>query len=190
MNIQLSITKDEINQLPRYQFGGEIVLIESKEDALKAIDQLKNEPVLGFDTETKAAFKKGEKYDVALVQLATDTHAYLFRISKFSMIQELADILANPNIIKTGVAIVDDVKGLKKLCPFDESGFIDLADIAKQKNILNFGLRALTAICLKKKLSKNAKISNWQQQTLTPAQIHYAASDAVVGYLIYHKLLA
>lgn len=190
MDIQLSITKDEINQLPRYQFDGEIVLIESKEDALKAIDQLKNEPVLGFDTETKAAFKKGERYDVALVQLATETHAYLFRISRFSMIQELADILADPNIIKTGVAIVDDVKGLKKLCPFDDSGFIDLADIAKQKKILNFGLRALTAICLQKKLSKNAKISNWQQQTLTPAQIHYAASDAVVGYLIYHKLLA
>lgn len=188
MTYPLSITKDEINLLPTYQYQGTIVLIETAEDALAAIENIKNEPVLGFDTETKASFKKGEHYDIALLQLATKTHSYLFRLSKFKLMPELTALLADPNIIKAGVAVRDDIKGLQKLLPFKEQGFVELADIAKEKNIENFGLRALTAILLKSRLSKKAKVSNWQKSELTPAQIAYAASDASVGYEIYHLL--
>jgi ribonuclease D len=187
MNYPLSITKDEINKYPLYIFEGIITLIETEEEALTAVKLLKNESILGFDTETRAAFRKGESYNVSLLQLATETHAYLFRLNKFPMIQELADILADPNIVKTGVAIKDDIKALKKLMPFTEENFVDLADVAKEQNIVNFGLRALTAICLKKRLSKNSKVSNWAQPKLTPAQIAYAACDAVVGFQIYMK---
>jgi len=185
MDYQLSISNDEINQLPSYNFNGNINLIESKEEALTVSLALKGETVLGFDTETRAAFKKGESYNVSLLQLATSSDAYLFRLSKFSMPQELIDLLESPDIVKAGVAVRDDVKALKKIAPFLENNFIDLADLAKDKKIKNFGLRALTAIFLKKRLSKKAKISNWERSSLTPAQINYAASDAVVGYEIY-----
>lgn len=188
MDYPLSITKEEINLFPQYKYPGTIELIDTAEAAIKATQLLKNELVLGFDTETRAAFKKGERYDVSLVQLATETHAYLFRINKFSMITELADIFANPNIIKTGIAVRDDIKGLKKLLPFEENNFIDLATVAKEKGFENFGLRALTAIFLKKRLSKKEKISNWERGQLTDGQIHYAASDAAVGYEIYQIL--
>ena len=188
MNYKLSITKEEINQLPLYIFKGSVTLIETAQDALNAIKLLQGEKVLGFDTETRAAFKKGESYDVSLLQLATDTHAYLFRLNKFKMMKELADILADPNIVKTGVAVRDDIKALQKLHPFTAENFIDLADVAKEKSIINFGLRALTAILLEGRLTKNAKVSNWARQELTPQQISYAACDAVVGYEIYHKL--
>lgn len=188
MNYPLSISKDEINTLPLYQFEGSITLIESADDALRAIDALKNETILGFDTETRAAFKKGESYNVSLLQLATDTHAYLFRLNKFEMMKELADILANPDVVKTGVAIRDDVIGLQKLHPFTPENFIDLAEAAREKKIVNFGLRALTAIFIGKRLSKKSKISNWARQELTPEQISYAACDAVVGFEIYQKL--
>ncbi len=188
MTYQLSISKEEINKLPLYQFTGKTILIESKQAALEAIETIKNETILGFDTETKAAFKKGESYNVSMLQLGTDTHAYLFRLNKFPLIKELSAILENPKIIKVGVAISDDIKALKKLSDFKEQGFVDLAEVAKQKQITNFGLRALTAIFLKGRLSKKAKISNWQRETLTSAQIKYAACDAVVGYLIYKKM--
>lgn len=183
-----SITKEEINDLPLYQFEGEIHLIETKKDALKAIKALKNEKVLGFDTETRPSFKKGERYKISLVQLATDTDAYLFRINKISFLKELAQILENPDTVKTGVAVRDDIKGLQKIFPFEDSNFIDLAQVAKSKKIQNFGLRALTAICLGKRLSKRAKISNWEQDKLTKDQIHYAACDAVVGLKIFDVL--
>ena len=188
MEKEISISKDEINTLSPYIFNGKITLIESEADAQIAITSLQKESILGFDTETRAAFRKGESYDVSLLQLATDTEAYLFRLNKFPLIQELADILANPEIVKAGVGLKDDIIALKKLLPFKDSNFIDLADIAKQQNIKNFGLRALTAICLNKKLSKKSKISNWERQELTPAQITYAACDAVVGFQIYVKL--
>lgn len=188
MTYRTSISKTEINELPRYQFEGKVIVVESEEAALDAIKALKNETVLGFDTETRAAFRAGESYNVSLLQLATLSHAYLFRLNKYPLSQELAAILADPNIVKAGVAIRDDVKGLKKLFPFEERNFVDLAEIAQQKKIKNFGLRALTAILLNKRLSKGSKVSNWARQELTPAQIAYAACDAVVGYQIYMKL--
>jgi ribonuclease D len=188
MTNKIKISKEEINELPLYRFNGSIKLIDSKEEALKAIEALKGETLLGFDTESRPAFKKGESYDISLLQLATSTHAYLFRLNKIPVIQGLVDILTDPNIVKTGVGIQDDVKGLKKLFPFEEKNFVDLAKIAQEKRIVNFGLRALTAICLKKRLSKSTKISNWERQVLTPAQLHYAACDAVVGFEIYGEL--
>lgn len=186
--LKLSITKDEINQLPRYEYQGTIVLIDSQEQAQDAVTKLQSEKILGFDTETKASFKKGEAYDISLLQLATSTHAYLFRLNKFKLFPELVSILSNPNIIKAGVAIRDDVNGLNKLYPFEAQQFLDLAHIAKKRNIQNFGLRALTAICLHKKLSKKEKISNWEKEELTPGQIQYAACDAAVGLEIYNIL--
>ena len=185
---QLSITKEEINELPIYQFEGDIELIETEEHALEAINKLKNESVLGFDTETRAAFKKGESYDICLIQLATAEASYLFRINKFELTKELVDLLADGKIIKAGVAISDDIKGIKKLIPFKESGFVELADLARKQGIKNFGLRALTAIFIRKRLSKKVKASNWERDELSAAQIHYAAADAVVGYLLYQHM--
>ena len=56
--------------------------------------------------------------------------------------------------------------------------------------VKNFGLRALTAIFLGKRLSKAAKISNWDKQQLTDAQITYAACDAAVGLQIYDAMMS
>lgn len=185
----LSISKEEINALPQFQFAGEIIIITSEEEALKAIKILKIQKRLGFDTETKAAFKKGERYDVCLIQLATKNQAFLFRINHFKIPLELLEILSDANIVKAGVAIADDIKEINKLAPFTAAGFIELADMAKKRKIKNFGLRALTALCLQKRLSKKAKASNWEREELTEGQIQYAASDAVVGLLIYEYFM-
>ncbi|MFT6604752.1 MAG: ribonuclease D, partial [Bacteriovoracaceae bacterium] len=149
---------------------------------------LKKETVLGFDTETRPSFKKGEVYDVSLLQLSNANDSFLFRLNKFNFPQELADLLADPKIIKTGVAIRDDVIALQKLHPFEEAGFFELADEAKKQRYENFGLRALTAIFLRQRLSKKAKITNWEQARLTRAQLEYAALDSWVGLQIYHKI--
>ena len=186
VQLKKSITKEEINQLPIYEYKGEIVLIDNKEDAIATISELRKYDVLGFDTETRAAFRKGESYDVSLLQLATPSTAYLYRVNKFKLIPELTAILSDPNIIKAGVAVRDDIKDLKKLRKFEDAGFVDLAEVARDKEIKNFGLRALTAICLGKRLSKKAQTSNWQQPNLTPAQVEYAASDAAVGLAIHN----
>ena len=185
MNYKKKISKDEINELEVMTYTGEIRLITTTEEARKAAIEMKDETVLGFDTETRPAFKKGESYDISLLQLSTLETPYLFRMNMHELPKEIIDLLANPNIVKAGVAVRDDIKGIQKLYPFEANSFIDLADIAKEKKYENFGLRALCAIFLNERLSKRAKITNWEQPTLTSAQIHYAACDAWAGYRLY-----
>jgi len=183
-----SISKDEINELPILKFAGKTIIITNQVNAIKAVQELKKSSILGFDTETRPSFKKGESHSVSLLQLSNEDSSYLFRLHKFDFPRELADLLADEKIIKSGVAIRDDVIALQKLHPFEDAGFFELADEAKRQGYQNFGLRALTAIFLKQRLSKKAKISNWEQPRLTQAQLEYAALDSWVGLQIYHLM--
>ena len=182
------ISKEEINQLPLFKYQGEIKLIETIDEALAAAHELNKESLIGFDTETRPAFKKNESYQISLLQLATKNVAYLFRLNKIPLIPEVTEILANEKILKSGVAIRDDIIGLQNIKAFKPKSFIELADLAKEKQLKSFGLRSLTALLLGKRLSKSAKITNWEKEKLTQAQCAYAASDALVGLLLYEKL--
>ena len=189
MKYQTSITKDEINQLPGLEFHGVIKVPISQDEVHEAIGKLSQEKVLGFDTETRPSFSKGEFYPVSILQLATEDCSYIFRLARLASVEELFKLLSNTNIIKAGVAIHDDVKALQKLHPFSPEGFVDLSKEAEKKGFTSLGLRALTAIFLGKRLSKAAKITNWDRPVLSEAQLSYAAKDAHVGLQIYHKIM-
>lgn len=88
-----SISKDELLELPLKQFEGKIQIIETEEDYHSAIQYLKQQPVLGFDTETKPSFKKGQINSVALLQLATNDIAFLFRLNKTGLSNGIKEIL-------------------------------------------------------------------------------------------------
>ena len=188
MTIAKSITKDAINGLPLAHYDGEAIIIETDAGAARAIAELNLETMVGFDTETRPSFSKGESYKVALLQLSSLKRAYLFRLSKITFTQDLADLLANPGILKIGVAVHDDIKALQKLHPFKAEGFLDLNVIAEKQGFQNLGLRSLSALFLNVRLSKAAKLTNWDQPELTRAQVHYAANDALVGLKIYQKM--
>lgn len=171
------------------EYEGQIELIQSHAHAHLALAKLKHEKILGFDTESRPSFKKGESYGVALLQLATPECAYLFRVSKIPFLQELSDLLSNPDILKIGLATHDDIKGLQKIFPdMKPQGFYDLAREVERRGFQSLGLRALAAIFLGKRLSKAAKITNWERPDLTEAQLKYAANDAQVALKIYEKL--
>lgn len=181
------LTTDQINALPAMEFSGDIIVVTEREQARTIVSELKNEKVLGFDTETRPSFQKGEFHHVALVQLATDKKAYLFRLSLTHLMEELAPLLSDPNVLKVGVATRDDVKGLLRLHDFDPAGFVDIAwELAVGGRTP--GLRALAAEHLGVRITKAAKTTNWERPYLSPEQLSYAAKDAVAGYLIYRKL--
>jgi len=186
--LKKSITKDEINTLPLYTHAGKIEIVANKIHFRNAIDALRGEGLLGFDTESRPAFKKGICYGVSLLQLATSETTYLFRLNRLSLQEELVEILSDEEIQKVGLAIHDDIKGLQKLTPFSPGGFIELADLAKSVDIKNPGIRSLAAILLQKRISKGAKLTNWEAERLTNAQIRYAAIDARVALDIYQEL--
>jgi ribonuclease D len=189
MSFLTNIDKDAINDLPVQDFCGRIEVVETEEHAREAVRELEHVALLGFDTETRPSFRAGEVYKVALLQLASDDCAYLFRLNLIGGLPpEVAALLANPDITKAGVAIHDDVKGLQKLHPFEAAGFVDLAVEAKKRGVQTFGLRALAAIYLGTRLMKGAKLTNWEGRHLTPPQLSYAANDAHVGLLIYRKM--
>lgn len=186
--MKLTITKEEINDLPLISFPGKIKLITNEEQSLKAIEELSNATVLGFDTECRPSFKKGEYYNVSLLQLSTESTAYLFRLNKITLRDEIRGLLANPSIKKVGVAISNDIKELQVLSHFEPGGFVEIADLAKELKIVKLGLRSLAGILLGKRLSKKAQVSNWAAPRLTDMQIDYAATDAWISLEIYKSL--
>jgi ribonuclease D len=183
-----TIDKEELAVLPLIQFDGEIQLVESKEDYHSAVEYLSRQKILGFDTETKPAFKKGVVYEVALLQLATKERAFLFRLNKIGLPNGLKGILENPAIEKIGVAIRDDIKALQKLNPFNPAGFVELQDHVKVYGIQDFSLKKLSAIVLGYRISKAQRVTNWEAIELTEAQLVYAATDAWISHRIYESL--
>lgn len=182
-----SITQEELTELPLKWFEGEIVLVESYKGVRRAVEILGREPVIGFDTETKPSFKKGVINNVALLQLSTKKKAFLFRLNNIGLPDEICEILASPKIMKPGVAIHDDIKGLQQLRNFEPAGFVELQDHAKELGITNFSLKKLTAITCGFRISKGQQLSNWEAELLTDAQKIYAATDAWAALEIYNN---
>ena len=185
-----SISKSEINDLPLVAWEGDIKVLNTIDEMAEAVEQLLNETHLGFDTETRPCFKKGDYYPPALVQLATANCVYLFRISEIKTLAPLLPILESPEILKTGVAITDDVKELRAMEDFTPGGFIEIAELTHKLGYSNRGLRPLAALFLEGRISKAAQVSNWAKTELNEKQIRYAATDAWISREIYARALA
>ncbi len=170
-------------------FPGKIHLIDSDQKLLAVQNELLSVEVFGFDTETKPSFKKGEVYKVSLVQLATETDAYLIRLLKISKIQILKEIFENAQVVKAGVAVRDDFKLLQKSFSFIPAEFIELQDIAKEQGLENFGLKGMAEEVLNFTITKGPKLTNWEAFELTDPQMMYAATDAWLGLMLYKKMV-
>lgn len=188
ISVPPKITKDEINDLPLVRYEGDIRLVRSPADVAPAIREIRKEQVIGFDTETRPVFKKGQAFPTALVQMATSDAVWLFQLNRLDGIEPLVGILADDNFLKVGVALRDDFVKLKELAPFEERGVVDIADMTQKLGIVNTGLRSLTAIFLQFRISKAAQVSNWGRSDLSEAQLTYAATDAWASRELFLKL--
>ncbi|MEA2115805.1 MAG: 3'-5' exonuclease [Thermodesulfobacteriota bacterium] len=182
------MTKEEINNCPIRKWNGPVHIIRSSERMTHAVEHLRREAILGFDTETRPAFKKGQKYLPSLLQLAGENSVYLFQLKHLGLQEPLIKILADPAVIKAGVSLAHDLRELKKLTLFTQAGFVGLGKMSKEKGIQNHGLRGLAAVVLGLRISKSAQTTNWAKDELTQSQIRYAATDAWVGRELYLKL--
>ncbi len=181
-----AFTNEEINELPLRRWEGPVVLVRTDKQLKAAIREMEGEPLLGFDTETRPVFKKGQgPYPPALVQLATAECVYLFQLSRLAFDDGLKEILAEPSVTKTGVAVDDDVKALRDLSPFEPAGFLDLGAVSAKLNLKTRGLRNLAANLLGLRISKGAQCSNWAREHLSQQQLIYAATDASISREIY-----
>jgi len=184
-----NISLQDINRLPVIRFEGNIVVIDTIPLFKRAIDDIKTKGgSWGFDTETRPSFKKGHTNHVSLIQLASNDICYLFRINHLGLPVELTEILSHPEILKIGLSLHDDMRGLHKMVPFQPKGFIELQEYVEQFGIQEKGLKKICALVLNARISKNQQISNWDAAALSEAQQIYAATDAWICLKIYEKL--
>ncbi|MCD8313813.1 MAG: 3'-5' exonuclease domain-containing protein 2, partial [Bacteroidales bacterium] len=132
MKFKSSITTEELQELEIISFPGKIHLIEEEDETYRyAIRYLSRQRLIGFDTETRPSFTATQpKHEVALLQLAGDKEAFLFRINLLGMKQHICDILSDPHILKVGAAVLDDIRGLERYVQFEPANFVDLQKMA------------------------------------------------------------
>ena len=184
----VSISKNELAQLPAEEYHNGLVLVDHENDIDYAAEMLRKADIIGFDTETKPSFKRGQHHQVSLLQLSTRTECYLILLNKVGMPDSIKNILEDENKLKIGLSIHDDFLNLRKLCKIEPKGFIELQEFVKEFNIADNSLSRIYAILFNKRISKGQRLTNWEADELTSFQKEYAALDALACINIYDYL--
>jgi len=180
VELRRAISREEINELPIRRYQGEVHLVSSAQDLERAMADIRAERALGFDTETRPAFRKGEHHLPCLVQVATARAVYLFPLQRMDFSAAIAEFLAAREIVKIGVSLAHDLRELKLVFPFEEASMLDAGATVQRHGLGQTGLRNLAALFLGFRIPKGNRTSNWAARHLSPAQLTYAATDAWV----------
>jgi ribonuclease D len=183
---------DQEELLPPYDgiTLADVRMVKSERDAADALKALLAMDVLGFDTESKPTFLKGEvSTGPHLVQLATDEAAYLFQIGAMPAVEVLRAVLESTTILKVGFGLSDDVKRLRAKLGIETSNVLDLSTALRKNERNTLGAKTAVARFFGQRLQKSKKITttNWALPRLTEKQILYAADDAHVALKIYRR---
>lgn len=185
---QNEISKEEVDALDLIQFEGPIEVIETPEAFEEAVRDISRQALLGFDTETRPSFKKGKLYPTSLIQFATLERAWIIRVSRMGYPGALLKILSDEVPMKIGLGLQDDIRRLRADFQFEPMGFLDLQNYVPAFKIDEKGLKKISGIVLKRRISKSQQVSNWDADVLTEAQLRYAATDAWICLKIYKSL--
>src|SRR5689334_2451487 len=143
-----TISKEALANLPIRRYEGRISLVETAQALGEARADLRQERVIGLDTETRPSFKKGESYLPCLVQAATARAVYLFQLSRLDVFPALVELLAKPEIVKAGVGLAYDLRQLKLVFPFTVENALDLGVVARRRGLGQTGVRNLAGMLL------------------------------------------
>ena len=192
------MTTDTADLLPPYDGikMGNVRMVRSDADAAEALTALSAMDVVGFDTESKPTFLKGEaSTGPHLVQLATDHAAFLFQIgaapaaSGEACRAVLKTVLESTTILKVGFGLSDDIKRLRAKLTIETVNVLDLSTALRKNEKNTLGAKTAVARFFGQALQKSKKITttNWAMPRLSEKQILYAADDAHVALKIYRR---
>lgn len=181
--------KSIINSLPLVTFPGKIIVVLNKYEAERAVEYLLSCDVLGVDTETRPAFRKGNNHKVALLQVATRKECFLFRLNHLGLPQSLLRLLSNKQVPMVGLSWHDDLMSLHRREQFEPGWFIDIQDIIGNLGIVDKSLQKLYANLFGEKISKRQRLTNWEADVLTERQKEYAAIDAWACIKLYDEIM-
>lgn len=180
--------KKAIPDLPKVEFSGRIIVIQTAGEADRAVSYLMQFPQLGIDTETRPNFKPGGMNPVALLQVSTPEACFLFRLNRFGLTDSLVQLFTSEAVEKIGLSLHDDWAQLRKRKEFQPVNYIELQDYVKPFGIKDMSLQKLYANFFGQKISKNQRLTNWEADVLTEPQKRYAATDAWSCLQLYQKM--
>lgn len=181
--------KSIINSLPLVTFPGKIIVVLNEYEADRAVEYLLSCEVLGVDTETRPAFRKGNNHKVALLQVATRKECFLFRLNHLGLPKSLLRLLSNKQVPMVGLSWHDDLMSLHRREQFEPGWFIDIQDIIGNLGIIDKSLQKLYANLFGEKISKRQRLTNWEADVLTDRQKEYAAIDAWACIKLYDEIM-
>ena len=181
------ISREAMNALPIRRYEGEVVLVDSHRELVRAVNDIRDERVVGWDTETRPAFRKGEVYRPSLLQVATARAVYVIALQKIDAAADVARFFGAAEIVKVGISVADDLKKLATLFPLQPVSVLDAGTVARRHGMEQTGLRNLAGIFLGFRVAKGAKTTNWAAPRLSAQQINYAATDAWACRELYLK---
>ncbi len=185
----LSISKQQILELPEVKYPGKVILVDSAAKCRSALSYLKKVSQIGFDTETRPSFQKFRHYNVSLAQISAEDECFLFRLKLIGNIDKFMKFLENEDIQKIGLSLKDDFHSLSKLQEFDPKGFVELQSFVKDYQIAGNRLQKIYGIIFDSRICKNQRLTNWEAPELTESQQNYAAIDAWACQQIYNHLI-
>ena len=184
-DLRQTISHDELMGLPILRYAGPVHVVATPADLRHALRDIRREKIVGFDTETRPTFRKGQFHLPSLVQIGASRAVWLFQLARLDCSKPLAEVFSSPRVVKAGVALARDLSDLQKVFPFQAENVVDLGDVAKQHAIQQTGVRNLAGLFLRGRITKGARTSNWSAPALTPSQVTYAATDAWVCRELY-----
>ena len=176
--IKKTITKAEIAAMPKVLFPGRIFVIYTESEAEKAVAYLKDQRIVGVDTETRPSFKRGTTHKVALLQISTQDTCFLFRLNRIGMPDSLQEFLMS-DTLKIGLSLKDDFNSLRKrenVHP-DRGNWIELQDYVGRFGIADRSLQKIFANLFDQKISKSQRLSNWEADVLSEGQIYNCLTE-------------
>lgn len=177
-----------VASLPRFVFDGKIIVAQSDREVDSALRFLEHYDTVGVDTETRPSFRKGENHKVALLQVATDDVCILFRLCMTGLTPGIIELLEDSSTLKVGLSLKDDLLMLQRRASFTPRNFLDLQSCAAGMGLRDMSLQKLYANLFHKKITKRARLTNWEADVLSEEQKAYAATDAYTCLQMHRRL--
>lgn len=186
--------REAIAGLPEFARLGvaDITAVAAAEEACAAHGVLGTTALLGFDTESRPTFTRGESSDGPhVVQFATSHHAWVFQLNDPVCREVVIELLHSPSVVKVGFGLSTDRQRLAAKLGAEPRALIDVDVLFRQRGFRKeVGVKAAVALVFGQRFVKSRRLttSNWASPRLSPAQLVYAANDAYAAIRVYQAL--
>lgn len=170
----------------------QVFLVTNERQAGLAREELLCAGSVGFDTESKPTFRKGEKSEGPhVLQFATMEKAFIFQAHFAESHPTIIEMLKSELLTKVGFGLGGDLSQISNRFGIRPASIVDLDRTFKKLGYrTSVGAKSAVAMLFQRKLIKSKAVttSNWAARELSERQLLYAANDAYAALRIFHAL--